>query len=154
VGACTFAGAWDLWAGQTADLATSDPSTVHFATGQITSTPMHVGDICNLGIACVPNVSNRNLLDFISVAIDPVGCAHIAFADDNKINRLLVANEIVGCFTTAGGGPGRTPTPAPGAASTPSPNSSSAAPGQLAGALASLALGLFGLRLRSRRRRV
>jgi hypothetical protein len=152
VGACTFTGAWNLWAGQTADLATGDPSTVRFATGQITSTPMHVGDICNLGIACVPSVSNRNLLDFISVAIDPVGCAHIAFADDNKINKLLVANEIAGCFTTAGSGPGAAPTPAP-AASTPMPNSSSAAPGPLAGAVASLALGLFGFRLRSRRRR-
>ena len=60
---------------------------------------MHIGDICNLGIACVPGLSNRNLLDFITEAIDPTtGCAHIAYADDNTINKLRVANQNTGCF--------------------------------------------------------
>ena len=60
---------------------------------------MHIGDICNLGIACVPNVSSRHLLDFIQEAIDPVtGCAHIAYADDNTVNKLRVANQLTGCF--------------------------------------------------------
>jgi hypothetical protein len=60
---------------------------------------MHVGDICNLGIACVYPTSNRNLLDFITETLDPGGCAHIAYADDNtvksfvpQINRLVRAS--------------------------------------------------------------
>jgi hypothetical protein len=57
---------------------------------------MHVGDICNLGIACVAPTSNRNLLDFISEAIDAQGCAHIAFADDNTVNKLRAANQTSG----------------------------------------------------------
>jgi hypothetical protein len=59
---------------------------------QITTTPMHIGDICNLGIFCLAPASNRHLLDFISVAIDPAGYAHIAYADDNTVNKLRVAN--------------------------------------------------------------
>jgi hypothetical protein len=63
---------------------------------QVTTTPMHIGDICNLGIACVAPSSNRNLLDFIQVAVDPQGCAHIAYADDNTINLLRAANQTSG----------------------------------------------------------
>jgi hypothetical protein len=37
-----------------------------WAQTQITTTPMHVGDICNLGVARVAPSSNRHLLDFIS----------------------------------------------------------------------------------------
>jgi hypothetical protein len=59
---------------------------------------MHVGDICNLGIACVPTISNRNLLDFISETLDPNGCAHIAYADDNAVNKLRAANQTSGCM--------------------------------------------------------
>jgi hypothetical protein len=57
---------------------------------------MHVGDICNLGIFCVAPASNRNLLDFITEALDTKGCAHIAFADDNTVNKLRAANQISG----------------------------------------------------------
>jgi hypothetical protein len=59
---------------------------------------MHVGDICNLGIFCVDPNSNRNLLDFISETVDPHGCAHIAYADDNTVNKLRVANQASGCL--------------------------------------------------------
>jgi hypothetical protein len=59
---------------------------------------MHIGDICNLGIACLAPSSNRNLLDFIMEAVDPQGCAHIAYADDNTINMLRVANQTSACF--------------------------------------------------------
>ena len=57
---------------------------------------MHVGDICNLGIACVAPSSNRNLLDFITEALDERGCAHIAYADDNTFNKLRSANQTSG----------------------------------------------------------
>ena len=60
---------------------------------------VHVGDICNLGIFCVASTSNRNLLDFNMETIDPTtGCAHIAFADDNTVNMLRVANQTTGCL--------------------------------------------------------
>ena len=58
---------------------------------------MHVGDICNLGIFCVDPTSNRNLLDFLSETVDPTtGLAHIAYADDNQVNKLRVANQTSG----------------------------------------------------------
>jgi hypothetical protein len=59
---------------------------------------MHVGDICDLGIFCVAPSSNRNLLDFIMETLDPHGCAHIAYADDNTVNKLRVANQTAGCL--------------------------------------------------------
>jgi hypothetical protein len=30
--------------------------------------------------------------------LDPAGCAHIAFADDNTVNMLRVANRTAGCI--------------------------------------------------------
>src|SRR5439155_559237 len=62
----------------------------------ITTTPMHVVDICNLGIFCLAPSSNRNLLDFIMEDIDPGCCAHIAYADDNTVNKLRAANQTSG----------------------------------------------------------
>jgi hypothetical protein len=88
---------WNLFAGQSLNL-TSSPATATWTTTQITTTPMHVGDICNLGIFCVAPSSNRNLLDFISEDLDPRGCAHIAYADDNTVNKLRVANQTSGCL--------------------------------------------------------
>jgi len=66
-------------------------------TGAVTTTPMHIGDICNLGIFCVDPSSNRNLLDFLSETVDPTtGFAHIAYADDNQVNMLRVTNQTSG----------------------------------------------------------
>jgi hypothetical protein len=88
---------WNLYAAQSVNL-TSSPAKATWTTTQVTTTPMHIGDICNLGIACIPTVSNRHLLDFISEALDPKGCAHIAYADDNTVNLLRVANQTSGCI--------------------------------------------------------
>jgi hypothetical protein len=98
--ACTFTGVWNLWASQSTDLLTGNAFNPNptWATTQITANGMHQGDICNLGIACVPGVSNRNLLDFISETVDPQGCAHISFPDDfSSPNLMKVANETTGC---------------------------------------------------------
>lgn len=87
---------WNLYAGQSLDL-TASPGKAVWATGAVTTTPMHVGDICNLGIFCVSSASNRNLLDFISETVSPTtGYAHIAYADDNTVNKLRVANQVSG----------------------------------------------------------
>ena len=90
---------WALYAGQSSNL-TRPPGKATWRVQNLTGqTPMHIGDICNLGIACVPGLSNRHLLDFITEVIDPTtGCAHIAYADDNKFNKLRVANQLTGCF--------------------------------------------------------
>jgi hypothetical protein len=86
---------WNLYAAQSLNL-TSSPAQATWTTTQVTTTPMHVGDICNLGIACVAPSSNRNLLDFITETVDPRGCAHIAYADDNTVKKLRVANQASG----------------------------------------------------------
>jgi hypothetical protein len=88
---------WNLYAAQSLNL-TSSPGSATWTITQVTTTPMHLGDICNLGIACVAPSSNRNLLDFISEDLDPQGCAHIAYADDNTVNKLRAANQTSGCF--------------------------------------------------------
>jgi hypothetical protein len=94
---------WNLYAAQSVNL-TSSPANATWTTTPLTTTPMHLGDICNLGIACVAPSSNRGLLDFIQEALDPQGCAHIGYADDNSVNKLRVANQTSGCLP--GGGPG------------------------------------------------
>jgi len=86
---------WNLYAGQSVNL-TSSPASATWTVTQITTTPMHVGDICNLGIFCLAPSSNRNLLDFIMEDLDPKGCAHIAYADDNTVNMLRAANQTSG----------------------------------------------------------
>ena len=94
---------WNLYAAQSLNLNAS-PDDATWAITQITTTPMHIGDICNLGIFCVAPSSNRNLLDFIMATVDPLGCAHVAYADDNTVNQLRVANQTSGCFPKGGGG--------------------------------------------------
>jgi hypothetical protein len=72
---------WNLYAGQSLDL-TDPPGKAAWTTGALTTTPMHIGDICNLGIFCLAPSSNRNLLDFISVAVDADGNANAVWTDD------------------------------------------------------------------------
>jgi hypothetical protein len=105
-GTCTATSQWYLWAGQSSDLLTGvgnvNPSPTWGLT-KITSSPMHQGDICNLGIACPPT-ANRNLADFIQNTIDPLtGCAHIAYADDKTTNEVDSANQTSGCFAPTTG---------------------------------------------------
>jgi hypothetical protein len=70
---------------------------------------MHHGNICTLGIACPPALTNRHLLDFIDVQVDPAGHAHVAFtsADAPKKGGLpdaiYVANQIAGPNLGRGG---------------------------------------------------
>src|SRR5438477_8991862 len=91
---------WNLYAAQSVNLTLS-PARATWAITRITTTPMHVGDICNLGIFCLAPSSNRNLLDFITEDLDPNGCAHIAYADDNTVNMLRAANQTSGaCILT------------------------------------------------------
>jgi hypothetical protein len=84
---------WNLFAGQSLDLNLATVAGT-WSTSQLSSV-MHVGDICNLGIACGPT-SNRDLLDFNQEAVDPTtGCAHIGYADE-QLGKLRVANQVTG----------------------------------------------------------
>jgi hypothetical protein len=93
---------WNLYGAQSLNL-NAGPANATWAVTQITPT-MHMGDICNLGIACIPTVSNRHLLDFIQEALDPQGCAHIGYADDNvgPHGMLRAANQTSGCIPNSG----------------------------------------------------
>jgi hypothetical protein len=87
---------WNLFAGQSLDL-TAPAAQAKWTITQVTTTPAHVGDICNLGIFCVYPSSNRNLLDYISETLDPTtGFAHVGYSDDNTVNKLRVANQVSG----------------------------------------------------------
>jgi hypothetical protein len=94
---------WNLHAAQSLNLTGTPTTATWTLSGAITPAPMHKGDICNLGIACVTppqeQQDRRDLADFIQETIDPTtGCAHIAYADDNLINKLRVANQTAGCM--------------------------------------------------------
>jgi hypothetical protein len=76
---------------------TSPTGIATWTTSALTTTPVHVGDICNLGIFCVDPNSDRDLLDFNTEVVDPItGLAHIAYADDNTVDKLRVANQVSG----------------------------------------------------------
>jgi hypothetical protein len=86
---------WYVYSAQSTDVGrTSQPS---WTVTKVTPRPMHVGDICNLGIFCISQLgSNRDLLDFISTTIDSHGLQHIAFTDDNHMHEIRIANEVAG----------------------------------------------------------
>ena len=86
--------AWDLWMAQSLNL-TKPVGGATFTTKDLTApTPMHVGDICDVGIACL---GGRNLADFIQGTVSPTtGCFHVAYADDNKVNMVRSADQTLG----------------------------------------------------------
>lgn len=93
---CTSTAAWRLYVAESVDLLNGTAVNPHptWAVSQATSDPMHVADICNLGIACPPN-ANRNLGDFISAVVDPSGCAHVNYADDKVApSQVRTADQV------------------------------------------------------------
>jgi hypothetical protein len=85
---------WNLYQSQSLNFDLGS-ATGTWTTSQLTTTPMHVGDVCNLGIFCI--TGGRNLLDFEQETVDvTTGCAHISFPDDNSVNMLRVANQVDG----------------------------------------------------------
>ena len=87
---------WDVYVAQTMNLRAPQPK---WTTVKVTRQPMHIGDICTLGIFCSvfePVGANRDLLDFIDVAIDPSGKAYVAYTDDNDRQCICVAYQTAG----------------------------------------------------------
>jgi len=80
--------------------ATSTDGGATFTTATITPDVAHYGDICTQGIFCglIPGQpSNRNLADFLSIAIDPATkCAAVAFPADPYNRPDLPAGKDTG----------------------------------------------------------
>jgi hypothetical protein len=83
---------WRVFLSQTLDIRAMDG----WRQNTITPKSMHVGDVCTLGLFCLPGISDRNLLDFIDVAIDSAGVAHVAYTDDHDRQCICVSNQISG----------------------------------------------------------
>ena len=87
-----------------------------FTQAQVTPSPFHFGDICTQGVFCgLPGfASNRNLLDFTSIGVDPqTGCLIAAIPGDpyntfavqaagksTNSSSDYVARQTGGCFPT------------------------------------------------------
>ena len=90
-------GAGASWYTFTAQSLDENTGTPHWTQTKVTPEPIHVGDVCTLGIFCVFPNSDRDLLDFIDIAVDPQGAAHVAFTQDtDKSNGIYAANQTAG----------------------------------------------------------
>lgn len=82
---------WYTYMAQSSDVSSGSP---HWTVTKVTPDPIHLGDVCTLGIFCIFPGSNRELLDFIDIAVDPSGAAHVAYtADTEKDNGIFSANQ-------------------------------------------------------------
>jgi hypothetical protein len=95
---------WYLYMAQSTDLRGGSPT---WNVVQATPGTIHVGDVCTLGIFCIDSTTglavtgaNRDLLDFIDIAVDPRGFAHAAYTADRPLpagpNGIFSANQING----------------------------------------------------------
>ncbi|HEX9235131.1 MAG TPA: sialidase family protein [Actinomycetota bacterium] len=94
---------WNLYFAQSVNVRSGHPKWTNV---RVTPKPMHHGDICTLGLFCsaVPG-TNRDLLDFIDIAIDRYGLAHVAYTDDHnyKGGAFVAANQSGGTTVGPGG---------------------------------------------------
>ena len=92
---------WNVYAAQSKTLLSGTPK---FKVVKLSTSPMHVGDVCTLGLFCaaVPG-TNRDILDFIDVAVDHSGLFHVAYTDDYSVGALVMANQTGGPSIGAGG---------------------------------------------------
>jgi len=89
---------WNIFFGQSKKAYAASPS---WSVGQISTSVMHRGDICNQGLNCDVFGGNRNLLDFISVAIDGYGNAQAVWTDDaSQSPKAVVYSKQIGGPTT------------------------------------------------------
>lgn len=88
---------WNVYMGQTRNLKTGHPS---WKVKKVTGAPMHEGDVCVLGIFCTgfgPAGANRDILDFIDIAVDRKGRSHIAYTADRADSACIcVAHQTAG----------------------------------------------------------
>lgn len=94
---------WNVYISQSLDLRAAKPK---FTSVRVSRKPMHVGDVCTLGLACAgfPG-TDRNLLDFIDVQVDPRGFAHVVYTDDHNYEggAMVAGNQVMGPSVGRGG---------------------------------------------------
>ncbi|HJP67112.1 MAG TPA: sialidase family protein [Actinomycetota bacterium] len=92
---------WDVYLAQSLNLKSGHPT---WQNVKVTKRVMHHGDICTLGIFCLPG-TNRNLLDFIDIVVDSRGYAHVVYTDDANYDPKAVvsANQTTGPTVGRGG---------------------------------------------------
>lgn len=73
-------GNWKVYMAQSTNVLSGTPS---FTFSQVDPNFRHFGTICTNGIVC-GGVSDRHLLDYISVAVDCNGAAHVTYAADQN----------------------------------------------------------------------
>jgi hypothetical protein len=71
--------AWNVYMAQSTNALSSTPT---FKQAVVNATPTHYGEICTNGIVC--GSSDRSLLDYISVAVDCNGLAHIVYGGNSR----------------------------------------------------------------------
>src|SRR5205823_9921764 len=91
------ASAWNVYLAQSTNALSANPT---FQQVAVNSTATHYGRICTNGLVC--GSSDRSLLDFISVAVDCQGLAHVAYGGNTKAQEAAgetfvhVANQVGG----------------------------------------------------------
>lgn len=90
--------AWSEMFSSSANALSSAPT---FTQANIsgTITPVHVGDICELGLNCVITGGNRDLSDFQMIAVDPCGFAQPVWTDDHSGSGFTEAARQTGGMT-------------------------------------------------------
>jgi hypothetical protein len=86
---------WNVFFSQSLNLLSASPT---WTVTQVTPSPMHMGDVCTLGIFCVDPNSNRNLLDFIDVSVGTDGRGHVVYTNDitTSAEGIYAANQTAG----------------------------------------------------------
>ncbi len=72
---------WSVYMAQSLNALTKTPQ---FTITQVSPGYVHQGEICVNGIVC--GNSDRSLLDYISVAVDCSGDAHVAYANNYQVS--------------------------------------------------------------------
>src|SRR5436853_489995 len=73
------------WSVTFAQTTNGTAATPKFSQTSASSTVMHVGDICTVGIFCSVTGGNRDLADSISIAIDRGGAAALVWTDQGRV---------------------------------------------------------------------
>ncbi|HEV2250288.1 MAG TPA: sialidase family protein [Candidatus Limnocylindria bacterium] len=85
---------WNIFFGQSRN---ADKRSPRWSTGQISTQVMHRGDICNRGLNCNIFGGNRDLADFITVAIDADGNANAVWTDDaSQPTKAIMFSKQIG----------------------------------------------------------
>jgi hypothetical protein len=94
---------WNAYLSESYNIRAAKPK---FHEVRVSRTPMHDGDVCTLGLFCagVPG-TDRNLLDFIDVQVDPRGFAHVVYTDDHNFEggAIVAGNQVGGPRLGRGG---------------------------------------------------